>query len=729
MSDQVILFSDANFHGDHRHVFDSEADLSADRFNDVVSSLVVLSGNWSFFRDSKFGNPYPVVLGPGMYSFVEDFQIKNDDISSLQTTADAPTMLGEPLDAHAVLFRDANFKGDHRHVFVAEPNLDNNGFNDQTSSIVIELGNWMFFRDSEFDGHYPPVLGPGIYPWVEAIGVKNDDLSSLRPTDSSATVGNAVDNEVLLFVDAGFRGDHRHVFEPEPDLNDLGFNDVVSSLAVLNGTWQFYQDANFIAPYQALLPPGAYSFVVNQGIRNDDISSLRPAIEETVTLGTSVLGHAILFENANFHGAHRHIFNGESDLSSIGFNDVVSSVVILSGNWASFRNANFDDDYPSILGPGLYPWVENVNIRNDDMSSLMVVDQPPNVQGQALGPHLVLFEHRDFRGAHKHVFAAEPNLNASDDNSFNDVASSIVVIAGTWATFADAAFRRQYRPLIGPGLYAWVEDIGIKNDDMSSLQPINGSPTIAAPAAQSAHVILFKDAGLHGDHKHIFEDEPNLNAADDNSFNDAVSSLVVLQENWRLFRDAQFKREYPPVLGPGIFRWVVDFGITNDDLSSLELAGTVVTFAGTVTFQLDDQRVPKPITKNVAFTLLFFSTSRLVKILGFPDVLLASLSNDTVTSEFQGADNGTLPSDGALQIPNAHFKIHHSNSLASDSDAPMSFSTATATSPGGKFTVTGSPADGMGNIVIVGAGQLQGGYLGGEQFAVTLRGLLSPWPL
>src|SRR5260370_320768 len=269
MSDQVILFSDANFHGDHRHVFDSEADLSADSFNDVVSSLVVLSGNWSFFRDSKFGNPYPVVLGPGMYSFVEDFQIKNDDISSLQTTADAPTMLGEPLDAHAVLFRDANFKGDHRHVFVAEP-----------------------------------------------------------------------------------------------DLNDLGFNDVVSSLAVLNGTWQFYQDANFIAPYQALLPPGAYSFVVNQGIRNDDISSLRPAIEETVTLGTSVLGHAILFENANFHGAHRHIFNGESDLSSIGFNDVVSSVVILSGNWASFRNANFDDDYPSILGPGLYPWVENVNIRN-----------------------------------------------------------------------------------------------------------------------------------------------------------------------------------------------------------------------------------------------------------------------------------------------------------------------------------------------------------------------------
>jgi hypothetical protein len=30
--------------------------------------------------------------------------------------------------------------------------------------------------------------------------------------------------------------------------------------------------------------------------------------------------------------------------------------------------------------------------------------------------HVILFEHRNFHGAHKHVFMAEANLNASDDS-------------------------------------------------------------------------------------------------------------------------------------------------------------------------------------------------------------------------------------------------------------------------------------------------------------------------
>ena len=38
-----------------------------------------------------------------------------------------------------------------------------------------------------------------------------------------------------------------------------------------------------------------------------------------------------------------------------------------------------------------------------------------------------------------------------------------------------------------------------------------------------AHVILFENAQFHGQHKHVFRAEPNLNAADDNFFNDKVS--------------------------------------------------------------------------------------------------------------------------------------------------------------------------------------------------------------
>jgi hypothetical protein len=49
------------------------------------------------------------------------------------------------------------------------------------------------------------------------------------------------------------------------------------------------------------------------------------------------------------------------------------------------------------------------------------------------------------------------------------------------------------------------------------------------------HVILFEHAQFHGQHKHVFRAEANLNAADDNFFNDKVSSLVVLEGNWAFY--------------------------------------------------------------------------------------------------------------------------------------------------------------------------------------------------
>ncbi len=56
-----------------------------------------------------------------------------------------------------------------------------------------------------------------------------------------------------------------------------------------------------------------------------------------------------------------------------------------------------------------------------------------------------------------------------------------------------------------------------------------------------AHVILFEHAGFHGAHKHVFRDEPNLNAGDDNFFNDktslssslrAIGSFLSTQDTW-----------------------------------------------------------------------------------------------------------------------------------------------------------------------------------------------------
>lgn len=743
----LILFTDANFRGSHKHIFDTAAMLSlagADsqgnniciancEFPNGVSSIAILSGNWQFFQGENFTSAFPVVLGPGLYPFVGDFQLLNDNIRSMMAVSDAPTMSGDPLDAHAILFENENFRGAHLHVFQAETDLGSLGFDNKTSAIVVEAGNWSFYSDTQFDGSYPqePVFGPGIYPWVEDIGIGNDSITSLRPSTSSATISNSVDNEVILFQYAGFFGAHRHVVAPEPNLNasdDNFFNDNVGSLVVLSGAWSFYADWKFHALYgSGSVMPGTYPDLSTLGIDYDDMSSLRPTVPATVTAGDDILGHVILFQKLNFHGPHKHVFNQEENLNASDdndFNDNVSSLVVLSGNWQFFRNSGFDDDYPDILGPGLYSAVTNANIRDKDMSSLRVVSDAATVTGDPVNAHLILFENAQFRGSHKHVFGPEPNLNASDDNSFNDQTSSIIVLAGTWATFANSNFQGEYRDptgepvLIGLGLYPWVPDIQIKDNDLSSLEPTEAAATVAGQAVVG-QVILFENANLHGAHKHVTNVEPNLNASDDSSFNDVTSSIAVLQGEWLTYRDANFQRPYDVTLGEGLFPWVESVGIGNDDMSSLTIAGERRQFSGTATIQIASGSVPEPVITDVIMTFLFYADTReLLVENGFSAISVGSLG----TIQFDSACKGTFQTDGQISIPD--FKITGRSGVFS-ADATFTVSTGLATSPSGRYTVTGSPAtspaDALGDATLVGAGTLNG-----DDFAVTLAGTFSP---
>src|SRR5262245_9290927 len=77
---------------------------------------------------------------------------------------------------------------------------------------------------------------------------------------------------------------------------------------------------------------------------------------------------------------------------------------------------------------------------------------------------VILFQHANFHGAHKHVFVEEANLNAGDDNSFNDQVSSMVIVEGSWTFWRDANFNGPASRTLGPGIYAFVERFGIPND-------------------------------------------------------------------------------------------------------------------------------------------------------------------------------------------------------------------------------------------------------------------------
>jgi hypothetical protein len=85
--------------------------------------------------------------------------------------------------------------------------------------------------------------------------------------------------------------------------------------------------------------------------------------------------HVILFEHANFHGKHMHVFQAEPNLNNSDdpqFNDIASSIVILDGRWEFFANWNFDKKLGQTLGPSLYPWVEAAlgHGSNDTITSL-----------------------------------------------------------------------------------------------------------------------------------------------------------------------------------------------------------------------------------------------------------------------------------------------------------------------------------------------------------------------
>ena len=100
----------------------------------------------------------------------------------------------ETLPGRALLFEDRNFGGKSIDIEKGVPDLglcEEGNFDERTSSLAILSGNWSFYRDPRFEkpfmhGSQPLVVGPGAYDWVEDLGIKDDELSSLKVVDARA---------------------------------------------------------------------------------------------------------------------------------------------------------------------------------------------------------------------------------------------------------------------------------------------------------------------------------------------------------------------------------------------------------------------------------------------------------------------------------------------------------------------------------------------------------------
>jgi hypothetical protein len=86
---QMVAFDHENFLGDHTHVFGNMKELG--KWDNSISSMVILSGTWEFFDEEDFKGTKMATLGPGVYPKVTAKGIKDNSISSIRLVSPTTT--------------------------------------------------------------------------------------------------------------------------------------------------------------------------------------------------------------------------------------------------------------------------------------------------------------------------------------------------------------------------------------------------------------------------------------------------------------------------------------------------------------------------------------------------------------------------------------------------------------------------------------------------------------
>jgi len=151
-----------------------------------------------------------------------------------------------------------------------------------------------------------------------------------------------------------------------------------------------------------------------------------------------------------------------------------------------------------------------------------------------------------------------------------------------------------------------------------------------------------------------------------------------------------------------------------------------VTFTGRATFETDNPLAPGPFESAVSFQLWFSEDRTVVRIADFPAITFPSFHTEVTLI---GGGTGSFDSlNGQIILP-VSLRFIYTAIIRRHSDVNLQLTSDTATSPDGRFTVTGSPLDrSTGRIMVVGASELIGGTLARNDCSVELEGVLSPVP-
>lgn len=196
------------------------------------------------------------------------------------------------------LFADNDFRGNQVTLSNTVTNLNDLGFNDRTSSVMVRSGTWQLCEHKDFGG-YCAELRPGEYRSLSGF---NDKISSVREVgygdnrrddrrgerdtrrndDRDGRSGNdrgeyrgdrgrQGETAVQMFAGPRFEGQQFGLSGNLRTFEDVGFNDRAGSLIIREGTWELCEHADFRGQC-VVYGPGRYPLL---GEMNNRISSMR----------------------------------------------------------------------------------------------------------------------------------------------------------------------------------------------------------------------------------------------------------------------------------------------------------------------------------------------------------------------------------------------------------------------------------------------------------------------
>jgi hypothetical protein len=89
------------------------------------------------------------------------------------------------------------------------------------------------------------------------------------------TPGAGAVPQIVAFDNEDFLGDHTHIFGNMKEIGKWGNS--ISSMVILTGTWEFFDDEDFKGTSLGKLGPGTYADVTKHNLKNNSISSVRLA--------------------------------------------------------------------------------------------------------------------------------------------------------------------------------------------------------------------------------------------------------------------------------------------------------------------------------------------------------------------------------------------------------------------------------------------------------------------